>query len=825
MQTTSALYKMIFAANHRTEVQLLIYTDATNYITVGEDTLISLKITPSLFSQNTLGLGCTVSSEIDVEMRPISATIPRMAKMVPRVRLIAGNNTSEWLQKGVYYIDTRKMEKGAEGNRVLTIHGYDSMLKGEVNYPENTQTWPTTDINVLNEIATLMGVTVKSTTLSQITKAYTVQYPGTYTCRETLGFIASMYGGSFIMDYAGELCLVPLNNSSASLVNLGQNAESISFGDAFPAISRVTIHTAGSIYFSAGTDTGYTLTVENPWGTTAMAQDILTALNGFVYQPYEAGGVLLNPAAEIGDRIQINGVTSGIYNQEITFGPLYFADLTAPEDEEVDHEYPYVDATERKITRLAEEVESEFTIANGLINAKVSQTGENANHTFGWSLTSDGFYIDDGTPALDGTDKFSFTSSGLTVNGIIKATSGYIGGSTGFTIGSQSIYNGMTSFNDTTHTTGIYIGTDGISLGGGKFKVDAAGNITAASGSFSGTIYAKDIVSEADQAGAGYFDGAGIEAGTISGGAYGQIDEDTIVDYNIDDNSLSTGSFSLSVNDSLGLADLFGAATTSGTSTYPSYFKCGSLNVVNTSYANEFSIDYGDGSYLTLSGHYHQITVDSNTGKVTIGAPYNAASAPFFNIADTQTYRDGVTAVTVASRAVLYCNATNYTDFDTGFDCDMSGSSYHYDVNGVSYGRLEVRNSTGTGLKTIRVKLPASSSSSGQITITNEATSSSVNPYYGTLPYYAYVNNKHYVYVRAVSTGTAERTQYIDINDIVNYAYQLGGGGQSGGATTPITLRCTNKSSSGGIATTWTFQITSTTDYWFQPGTSYTFYY
>ena len=58
----------------------------------------------------------------------------------------------------------------------------------------------------------------------------------------------------------------------------------------------------------------------------------------------------------------------------------------------------------------------------------------------------------------------------------------------------------------------------------------------------------------------------------------------------------------------------------------------------------------------------------------------------------------------MASRAVLYCNATNYTDFDTGFDCDMSGSSYHYDRDGSTYGRIEIRNSSGTGLKKIRVK-------------------------------------------------------------------------------------------------------------------------
>jgi hypothetical protein len=66
-------------------------------------------------------------------------------------------------------------------------------------------------------------------------------------------------------------------------------------------------------------------------------------------------------------------------------------------------------------------------------------------------------------------------SSGLSVKGQITATSGYIGSeSSGFNIGSTAIYNGMTSMSDTTHN-GIYLGTDGIALGQGKFKVTKNG--------------------------------------------------------------------------------------------------------------------------------------------------------------------------------------------------------------------------------------------------------------------------------------------------------------------------------------------------------------
>lgn len=60
---------------------------------------------------------------------------------------------------------------------------------------------------------------------------------------------------------------------------------------------------------------------------------------------------------------------------------------------------------------------------------------------------------------------FKLDSSGnVTITGTIRATKGYIGGASGFTIDSLKIYNGKTAFWDTAHS-GIYIGTDGISIG------------------------------------------------------------------------------------------------------------------------------------------------------------------------------------------------------------------------------------------------------------------------------------------------------------------------------------------------------------------------
>ena len=95
------------------------------------------------------------------------------------------------------------------------------------------------------------------------------------------------------------------------------------------------------------------------------------------------------------------------------------------------------------------------------------------------------------------TDQGKLTASDADVTGKITASSGEIGGATyKFTIGYNSsagyIYSGVTSLSDTSHN-GIYLGTDGINLGGGAFKVTNTGSVTASDISITGgSIEIKD---------------------------------------------------------------------------------------------------------------------------------------------------------------------------------------------------------------------------------------------------------------------------------------------------------------------------------------------
>ena len=292
-------------------------------------------------------------------------------------------------------------------------------------------------------------------------------------------------------------------------VPLGKQIESMDTSPQFQPYSgvEITVNEEESIF--VGNRTGRVLEISNPWGTREQAQAILDSLNstGFQYQPFSASGALLNPAAELGDGVTINGIYSGIYKMSRNYGALMSANIEAPQDEEVDHEYPFEPQQDRVYRREIgeakaqirinqESIEAEVLRASEMegtlssrisqnsteINAKVSQTG-GSNSSFGWSLLSNKFSLYAGNKEV-----FKCTSSGIEVNGKITATSGYIGnGSSGFAISASAIYNGMTNLNDTSHN-GIYVGTDGVALGKGNFKVTSSGSVYANNMKLSGTL-------------------------------------------------------------------------------------------------------------------------------------------------------------------------------------------------------------------------------------------------------------------------------------------------------------------------------------------------
>ena len=216
MQQTSETYNAIMASgDYYVETAVAIGTAGTlsPESAFGEDSIISITTRKRVFSNNYLEVGCCVCGEIDLEMYNPTKEINRMAQIIVFVRLVSIDNeaiVSEWIKKGVFFIDTRETTKDNDGIKILTIHGYDAMMKAEAQYGNSTLSFPTTDITLIRDIASKLGVSLDSRCVQYFDKSYTVQYPAQYTMRETLSNIAKMYAGNFIINDCGELQFIPI---------------------------------------------------------------------------------------------------------------------------------------------------------------------------------------------------------------------------------------------------------------------------------------------------------------------------------------------------------------------------------------------------------------------------------------------------------------------------------------------------------------------------------------------------------------------------------------------------------------------------------------
>ena len=362
--------------------------------------------------------------------------------------------------------------------------------------------------------------------------------------------------------------------SLSDTTNLRRSVSSLEKQDAFDGYTKVVISVSDDVEYSAGTDTGRTMTLVCPWGTQAMAEKILSRVRGFQYQPFTASGAHLDPSVELGDGVTVGKVYSGVFTKDVSHGPLYTADISAPGGEKINYQYEYKSPQERKVERQnkeiraslsiqadritqevaerqsqAEEFRATFEVQSQQIAAKVSQTG-GSSQSFEWELLADhASYIS------NGTEVFRVDSSGAQVNGVIRATSGKIGG---FDIQSNYLsYNGQTWGG--TNSTGAYIGQSGIQLGK-NFKVDMQGNLTAASGTFTGSVYAGNIQYGGN---AGYLSGSGLASHSVYGSQIGY-------------NTISTAYTNGGINTSLGYAD-FANGVFNGWNT-ASYVMCNGMS-------------------------------------------------------------------------------------------------------------------------------------------------------------------------------------------------------------------------------------------------------
>lgn len=346
MQNVNATFNNIisgrYVVEYKIEIGLDTYTQSDIYGTP--------QISQSLFDK--FSAGNAVAGTLKVTLKP-TGSIPTMARLDVYFRVKNSVQTSLWYPKGKYYIDTRKLDHDG----YLSLECYDAMLKSEYTFMESGTWTATTALATLGMIASDMGVSIETTTVNHMTdNPMTIDYVpvigenGT-TGRDMLKYIASMYGGNFIIDEEGKLKLILLIDPKKT-ASMNVLASSLNIAPPYDAIDRVIVYGLnGDEGFRSPNNfdelTGRILEVTCPWTSQAVADAVLGTVDGYIYQPLEATNVPLPPHYQLGDGITLNGTTSVINSQVINLNPAHLCEISSPFEEEVNHEYPYRSPAQR----------------------------------------------------------------------------------------------------------------------------------------------------------------------------------------------------------------------------------------------------------------------------------------------------------------------------------------------------------------------------------------------------------------------------------------------------------------------------------------------
>ena len=219
-QKTSELWKQLF----RQRGTICEYKFDINGREYGPESEVSHSVSQSLFDD--FGIGNAISATLTLEL--YAPDIPRGAVIKRFVRLRNGVTSSEWLPKGVFFVNRREQADG-----VWKLEAYDAMLKADMTWTPKTPVatfFPCTMEQAARDIAASMDVGIDERT---VFLPYTMNaYPeGEYMRRDALCDIAAAHGGNWIINDNGDLRLIPLISAPAdSNYLVTEHGDAIVFG-------------------------------------------------------------------------------------------------------------------------------------------------------------------------------------------------------------------------------------------------------------------------------------------------------------------------------------------------------------------------------------------------------------------------------------------------------------------------------------------------------------------------------------------------------------------------------------------------------------------
>ncbi|WP_368240535.1 hypothetical protein, partial [Clostridium paraputrificum] len=223
--------------------------------------------------QDVFSIGNTPSMCLELVLRNTTDTIFTTNSVKVEIGIKIGS-TIEYIPLGIFNIEDIKKD-----DYTTKFTCYDNMTKFEIAYFSSLGDKPTLQ-QVVNELASKTGVQFTGSLPS-----YTVKKVEGFTCREVLGYVASLCGGNALITREGKFTIVYPTDISRDVgegvFDLQRDEVKYKIGKINCQVKEQETISKGSL----GTDS-MELSFENPWVTETILTDIYNRLNGFNYLGY-----------------------------------------------------------------------------------------------------------------------------------------------------------------------------------------------------------------------------------------------------------------------------------------------------------------------------------------------------------------------------------------------------------------------------------------------------------------------------------------------------------------------------------------------------------
>lgn len=196
-QQTSELWDRLWETKN-TEREYKFDINGTEYTSTA---IVSQSVKRSLYEEFSFGNAAFSTLELVV----LADDVPKGSTIKRFVRLVNGDQASEWLPSGVFFTNRRSEFAGC-----WTIEAFDVLRKAEMVWvPDEELEFPMSMVDAVNEFCAILDCELDPRT--KINPAYSIDYPANDdTVRQILAYIAAAHVGNWIVTGEGKLLLVPL---------------------------------------------------------------------------------------------------------------------------------------------------------------------------------------------------------------------------------------------------------------------------------------------------------------------------------------------------------------------------------------------------------------------------------------------------------------------------------------------------------------------------------------------------------------------------------------------------------------------------------------